>query len=161
MKIYHGSYLPIEKPRIISSERTLDFGQGFYATTNYEQAKEWARKVANRRREPDAYISFYEFDIEAAKKSVCMKIFNSADESWLDYVSACRAGKSWQDDYDIVSGPVADDDVYTTLILYERGILEKTETLRRLKVKKLFNQVLFHTENSLKYCEYINSEKLR
>lgn len=40
-------------------------------------------------------------------------IFEGADESWLNYVCDCRAGKDVQDDYDIVSGAVADDDVYS------------------------------------------------
>ncbi|MBR1742397.1 MAG: DUF3990 domain-containing protein [Lachnospiraceae bacterium] len=51
MLVYHGSYLPVERPKIIVSNRTLDFGRGFYTTTNYEQAEEWARKVLKRRKE--------------------------------------------------------------------------------------------------------------
>lgn len=160
MIIYHGSYLPVEKPKIIASNRTLDFGRGFYTTTNYEQAEKWARKVIKRRKGTVAYISFYDFDIEEAKKNLQVHIFEGADESWLNYVCDCRAGKDVKDDYDIVSGPVADDDVYATLILYERGLLDKEATLKRLKIKKLFNQILFHTEKALKYCKFVESEKL-
>ncbi len=61
-------------------------------------------------------------------------------------------------DYDIVIGPVADDTVYTTVILYENGLLDKDEAIKRLKVETLFNQVLFHTERSLKilfFTEYV------
>lgn len=159
MIVYHGSYLPVEKPQIIVSNRTLDFGRGFYTTTNYEQAEKWAWKVIKRRKGTDAYVSFYEFDIEEAKKKLRVHIFEEADESWLNYVCDCRAGKDGQDNYDIVSGPVADDDVYATLILYERGLLDKEATLKRLKIKKLFNQILFHTE-ALKYCKFVESEKL-
>lgn len=160
MIIYHGSYLPVEKPQIIVSNRTLDFGRGFYTTTNYEQAEKWARKVIKRRKEMSAYISFYEFDIEEAKKNLRVHTFDGADESWLNYVCDCRAGKDLQDDYDIVWGPVADDDVYTTLILYERDILDKEATLKHLKIKKLYNQILFHTEKALEYCKFVKSEKL-
>jgi len=58
------------------------------------------------------------------------------------------------DDYDIVSGPVADDNVYLSIKLFETGVLNKEETLKRLKIRKLFNQILFHSEKSLKYCQY-------
>ena len=160
MIVYHGSYLPVENPRIIASIRTLDFGRGFYATTNEEQAKEWARKVIKRRPEGTAYVSSYEFDNDSAKERLRYQRFDRADEAWLDYVCDCRAGREGQDNYDIVYGPVADDDVYTTLILYERGILDKDETLRRLRIKKLFDQILFHTEEALTYLAFVNSEKL-
>lgn len=104
--------------------------------------------------------TIYEFDIEEARKILRVHFFEEADESWLNYVCDCRAGKDVQDDYDIVSGPVADDDVYVTLILYERGLLDKEATLKHLKIKKLFNQILFHTEKALKYCKFVKSEKL-
>ena len=32
MLVYHGSNLKVEKPRLITSNRTLDFGSGFYTT---------------------------------------------------------------------------------------------------------------------------------
>ena len=37
MKIYHGSIEKVESPEIRESNRTLDYGQGFYTTTSYEQ----------------------------------------------------------------------------------------------------------------------------
>ncbi len=33
MKIYHGSLDIVEKPEIRDSDRTLDYGRGFYTTT--------------------------------------------------------------------------------------------------------------------------------
>ena len=38
MKIYHGSIEQVVAPEIRESNRTLDYGQGFYTTTSYEQA---------------------------------------------------------------------------------------------------------------------------
>lgn len=32
-------------PRLIEGDHTLDFGRGFYTTTNLEQAKGFAQKV--------------------------------------------------------------------------------------------------------------------
>ena len=46
------------------------------------------------------------------------------------------------------------DTIYRTFIAYEEGILTKDETIARLKVKKLYNQMTFTTENSLKELKY-------
>ena len=61
---------------------------------------------------------------------------------------------------DIAIGPVADDDVYGTIILYEQGFLDKETAIKRLKVRKLYNQILFHTEKSLQFCRYIKCESI-
>lgn len=42
MNIYHGSDIVVEKPQILQSNRLLDFGIGFYTTSNKEQAIRWA-----------------------------------------------------------------------------------------------------------------------
>ena len=36
--LYHGSDVVVENPKILASARTLDFGAGFYTTTNSGQA---------------------------------------------------------------------------------------------------------------------------
>ena len=33
--VYHGSNVEVREPRIIKPSRTLDFGNGFYTTTNH------------------------------------------------------------------------------------------------------------------------------
>lgn len=46
MIVYHGSYLPVEKPKIIVSNRTLDLGRGFYTTTNFFMKEVfWTKKL--------------------------------------------------------------------------------------------------------------------
>ena len=50
---------------------------------------------------------------------------------------------------------VANDTIYRTFIAYEEGILTKDETIARLKVKKLYNQMTFTTASSLKELKYI------
>lgn len=39
MKLYHGNNVEVKEPKIIQSDRRLDFGTGFYMTTSYEQAE--------------------------------------------------------------------------------------------------------------------------
>lgn len=160
MIIYHGSTITVDKPEILPSQRMLDFGQGFYTTTNEEQAKRWARRVASRRKCDKHIVSVYEFDENKALAELEVKRFERADESWLEFVCICRSGKKASEDYDIVIGPVADDNVYATVQLFELGILSKEEAVKRLKVEELYNQILFHTEKALKLCRFKNSYEI-
>jgi len=154
-KIYHGSDVPVEAPKILKSNRKLDFGEGFYTTYNREQAIRWSERVAARRKTSVGIVSEYEFNLGAAEKELQVIRFNKPDKVWLDFVSANRIGHILPEPYDIVIGPVADDLVYATILLYEQGVIDEDTAIKQLKVQKLFNQILFHTEKSLRYCRYI------
>jgi len=39
LRLYHGSNQGIEKPKLFPAARALDFGNGFYLTSDFEQAK--------------------------------------------------------------------------------------------------------------------------
>lgn len=80
--------------------------------------------------------------------------FNNANEEWLDFVSDNRVGKYLEMQYDIIYDPVADDDVYRTFALYTANLLTKEQTVERLKIKKLFNQMVFSTDKALTYLEF-------
>ncbi|MHB8126598.1 MAG: DUF3990 domain-containing protein [Desulfitobacteriaceae bacterium] len=160
MNLYHGSDIVVEKPEIFQSNRLLDFGIGFYTTSNKEQAVRWAEKVSIRNNTNKKLLSVYNFDMEEAKKELNIIIFRSTDEKWLDFITANRRGREISDEYDIVIGPVADDNVYMTVKLFETGVLDKGEAIKRLKVEKLFDQLLFHTEKGLRLCVFDHYEDL-
>lgn len=46
MIVYHGSVEVVEKPDTLHSLRPLDFGKGFYVTTNKAQAEVWAKRIS-------------------------------------------------------------------------------------------------------------------
>lgn len=73
----------------------------------------------------------------------------------LDFVYANRGGNYKGERFDMVFGPVANDTIYRTFVAYEEGILTKEETIARLKVKKLYNQMTFATEAALAQLRYI------
>jgi hypothetical protein len=160
MILYHGSDVVVEQPRIFPGNRLLDFGMGFYATSNREQAERWAEKVNRRNNTEKRFLSVYDFDLEKARPSLKIIEFGSADEVWLDFIAACRQGKSVSQAYDMVIGPVANDKVYMSVRLFETGILSREETIKRLKTQKLFDQILFHTEDSLQFCHFRFFEEL-
>ena len=161
MIIYHGSDTPVKNPKILVSNRLLDFGEGFYTTSSLEQAQRWAKRVREVRKTEEQIVSIYEFDRDKAEKLLKIIKFDSPDREWLQFVSACRSGKETNLEYDIVIGPVANDNVYATIQLFETGLLSEAETIIRLKVEKIFDQILFHTEKALQYCAYLRHENIR
>jgi allantoicase len=46
MLLYHGTNIRFEKPKILTPNRALDFGIGFYTTSNRKQASDWANDFA-------------------------------------------------------------------------------------------------------------------
>ena len=63
IQIYHGSDILVKEPKIMQPVRALDFGPGFYTTTNVSQAKSFALKVKDRNRTADSCISIYKLDL--------------------------------------------------------------------------------------------------
>ena len=157
MICYHGSDTIVDNPKILQAKRPLDFGGGFYVTTSKEQAESWANKVAYRNNSSYKCVNRYEFDFEAAKDNVVVISFDFASEEWLDFICKNRSRKP-VGDYDTVIGPVADDKVYRVVVEYENGDVDKETALKKLKTETLFNQILFHTEKSLKYLKYTDTE---
>ena len=159
MTLYHGSDQIIKAPELRTSTRTLDFGSGFYTTTNKEQAETFAVKVYYRsiragETPKGKFISIYEIDYEAMLKELEILRFESASEEWFDFVIANRRS-TWQGKkYDVIYGPVANDTIYRTLITFETGEISKQETIARLKVRELFDQMTFTTERSFSFLKY-------
>lgn len=83
--------------------------------------------------------------------------FDFPNEDWFDFVCENREGSYQGEKYDCIIGPVANDDVYTTFALYKSGLLTKSQALEGLKVKKLFNQILFANGKSISILKFENS----
>jgi hypothetical protein len=156
MIVYHGSTQIVEVPKLITTDRFLDFGFGFYTTTNIEQATRWAIIKQQRTAGATACVNEYHISdnlLTNIDYSVC--IFPEANREWLDFITANRRGNTTHT-FDIVKGAVADDTIYQTLLLYEAGAYSADETIIRLKVHKLFDQISFHTERALEELQFIN-----
>ena len=68
-----------------------------------------------------------------------------------------RSGNYDGETYDFIFGPVANDDIYRTFTLYTAGLLTKEQTLDALKIKKLYDQLVFATEKALSYIHFIGT----
>lgn len=158
MILYHGSNVIVDQPKLIRQNRYLDFGFGFYTTTNREQAVNFAQKVTDRRKMGEATLNIYSVNEAVAFQECKVLQFDSPDEAWLDFVAANRQGTYQGEKYDLIYGAVANDDVYRTIALYMAGVLDKEQTLSSLKIRKLFNQLVFATEKSLQYLKFEGRE---
>jgi hypothetical protein len=159
VKLFHGSNQEVWKPRLLEHQRNLDFGPGFYATTNREQAVEFARKVVRRKRFGTPTVSHYHHD-ESSLSSLRVLRFEAPDRDWLDFVTCNRNATNDSEplEYDLIIGPVANDDVYAVLLPYFNGIISAEAALVALKVKRLFNQYTFATDEALQTLEHIGTE---
>lgn len=86
MIVYHGSTEIIKSPDVLHSFRTLDFGKGFYLTTNREQAERWARRKADltlyvqRVCEIKAYPEYDQIAFITQESIDKLLVFKSVDE---------------------------------------------------------------------------------
>ena len=159
MKLYHGSLEIVEKPVVRQSNRTLDYGQGFYTTTSEQQAEDWVKR---RLKESDAmrgYVNVYEYDKLNCSSLNCL-MFDAPTEEWVDFVMRNRTERGFTHDYDIVYGPVANDRVYAAFALYEGGLLDKQNLITELKTYKLVDQFLFHTETALQALKFFEAKEM-
>lgn len=124
MILYHGSNVIVDQPKLIRQNRYLDFGFGFYTTTNREQAVNFAQKVTDRRKMGEATLNIYSVNEAVAFQECKVLQFDSPDEAWLDFVAANRQGTYQGEKYDLIYGAVANDDVYRTIALYMTGVLD-------------------------------------
>ncbi|GHS91095.1 hypothetical protein FACS1894107_03760 [Planctomycetales bacterium] len=154
LTVYHGSDVMVKKPELRQSTRALDFGGGFYTTTNRQQAVNFAKKVRARQKTNQSYVSVYTVDTVRLIADLKIKVFHRADEEWLDFVAAHRRNAYTGGNFDVVYGPVANDTIFKTFIAYENGVLTKAETLSRLKIRKLYNQLVFASAPALKYLTF-------
>ena len=154
MKLYHGSNVKVSEPKLIPSKRLLDFGAGFYLTSDFEQAKKWALRTTNNRETGVPTVSIFDVDENALKKLRLLN-FEAANEEWLRYIAANRTGKPTDGDYDVIIGPVANDQAIRTVNNYLKGYFPEDVAIQLLLPQKLKDQYAFRTEMALAILEFV------
>lgn len=149
MILYHGSNVEVKQPRLLKEQRQLDFGNGFYTTTDLQQATTWALRTKRIRKIGKACVSVYHMSDEKLQELKVLR-FESPNMDWLAYVTANRKGTFQKNEYDIVIGPVANDQTMPTLVLYLDGYLTAEEAITRLLPQKLKDQVVIRTERAIR-----------
>ena len=159
MLLYHGSIELVSNPEIRISNRTLDYGFGFYTTSSYKQAEDWVKRKLSDAIQVGV-VNVYEFN-ESYLNKLNSLLFYKPTEEWVDFVMKNRTDIDFDHGYDIVYGPVANDKVYASFALYEAGIIDKTTLIKDLKTYKLVDQYLFHTAESLKTIKFLEAKEVR
>ena len=164
IKLFHGSYLPVQTPLVKLGRKKVDFGQGFYLTKLRKQAESWAGTIAERKgRNARPTLSTYMLDYDAIKGTEYnIKIFENYNIEWLEYVVDCRRGGVMQLQFDMVEGGVANDNVIDTVEDYENGIITAEQALGQLRYKAVNHQICILNQGIVdKYLTFISSEEIK
>ena len=148
--IYHGSTQIVEYPEIRVAKYNKDFYFGFYCTMMPEQARRWATRFTGK-----GIINEYLYRPNEKLKTL---IFPEMTEEWLDFIVACRSGKSH--DYDIVIGAMADDQIYNYVSDYIDGVITREQVWVLAKFKYPTHQIVFCTQQALDCLKYRGCEVL-
>ena len=155
MIVYHGSWLEVKNPDLKHSRSDVDFGKGFYVTPLRDQAVKWCGKF--KRRGKQGIVTTFEFE-ENAQENLKILKFDSYSEEWLDFVARCRQGI--EHNYDIVDGPMADDQIWNYVEDFTAGKISRTAFWELVKFNYPTHQIVFCTERALQTLTFKGSEKL-
>lgn len=168
--LFHGTNTLFSQIDLNKAKATSDFGGGFYLTNILEQAVEWAGK--RRRIQFDgnlsaweyfrsAYVLKYELLFDELKKyNMNVKVFDGYDREWLDTILLGRRHLDINDreienvsnllsEYDIIAGPMADNNLNIKLNKYARHPYDREILLQEIKMIKENYQIVFKTGKSL------------
>ena len=148
--LYHGSNIKVEKPEILVMGFYKDFGYGFYCTNLEKQARKWALTKRG-----DSIVSVYRFCKNETLKTLS---FPEMSEAWLDFVIDCRRGI--KHDFDIVEGPMADDQIWDYVEDLMDGTITKEAFWVLAKFKHPTHQIVFCTPKALETIRFERSYEL-
>lgn len=166
MRLYHGSNVLIESINLAMCRPYKDFGKGFYLTDIEEQAKQMAKRVS-RIYGGSPVINTFEIQDDFRKISdIKIKDFGiQTTEEWAKFVMSNR-NRTFTDEantlcnkdnkYDIVIGPVADDNMALLFRQYENEIIDFETLLKGMIYKKTSSQYSFHTEKGIRLLRKVD-----
>ncbi len=156
--VFHGGVNRIEAPLVKAGRKDLDFGQGFYVTRIYSQAKTWADRTARQQMETPI-VNEYELDIDTIAKECRYLKFEQYDSAWLQFIVSCRGGYDSSKDYDCVEGGVANDRVIDTVEGYINGTVSEEYALQELSKHQPNHQICLLNQLVIdKYLKFVKTK---
>ncbi len=146
MILYHGGYCEITTPVIKMSGSHKDFGVGFYCTLLRSQAERWSRRFET------PVVSVFDY-IEPSGLKILD--FPQMTDAWLDFIAACRSGVPH--DYDVVSGAMANDQVWNYVADYLSGAITREAFWALAKFKRPTHQMVFCSPRALSSLSFKES----
>jgi len=155
MLLYHGSNQEINSIDLNRCKPYKDFGRGFYLTTIELQAELMAKRTA-RIFGGSPFVTRYTFNKEViSNPSLSVKVFSKPDIDWAifvlnnrnrDFTDYSNINSNHDSKYDIVIGPVANDDIALLFRSYINEHINLPALVNGMKYKKLSDQYSFHTD---------------
>jgi hypothetical protein len=163
MLLYHGSHTHFDTIDLQKGRLFKDFGQGFYTTLFQDQAENWARVMAARIGTNQGFVSIYEVSHERFIELNYL-LFDKPSEDWAYFIMHNRA-RSYTNktarlqnhslQYDIVEGPVANDNIAVVLDQFMMNMKSGTALVEALEYKNLSHQISFHTQRALELLRLV------
>jgi hypothetical protein len=155
MKVYHGSYTEIIEIDLSKSRDNRDFGKGFYVTNIRSQAEYWAVRIGKLHNTEGVVTEFTFYDNAFTQWEMKVLRFDGYTEAWLEFVVKNRDPRTSvpAHDYDIVEGPVANDNVADRITDYLENRVSKVDFLKELSYHKPTHQICLCTMKSLQMIE--------
>ena len=157
MKLYHGTNIDFSNIDITRSKPNKDFGQGFYLSADYNQARNMANIKFEQMEVGKPLVQEYLVDENEMKQLKCLN-FEDYSEYWAKFILLNRNNvtPTPAHDYDIVIGPIADDRVGVQLWKYESQLIDLPTLVKRLKyMKGITFQYFFGTERAIKLLKRV------
>ncbi len=152
MILFHTGLQEIPQPDIRYGRKNADFGQGFYLSPDREFACRWAKEREDR----SSILNIYDLD----EKDLRIKSLQR-DEEWFSYIFANRHGQpDMFAEYDVITGPIANDTLYDTMGILTSGFLSGSEALAILRLGAEYMQWAVKSEKALSRLRWLRSDIL-
>jgi len=161
MRLYHGSNVAFSNVDLTKCRPNKDFGRGFYMTPEYDGALHMAHRTV-KRFGGDPHIMTFELN-ENQLEPINVRRFSKPSEEWALFVMANRRSERLAEDhnrdnrYDMVVGPIANDDLALLFRQFERGLATVEMLVHTMEFKRLTMQYSFHTEAALRMLTFLGS----
>ena len=150
--LYHTGFARIREPDIHIGRRNADFGQGFYLSPDREFSRRWAKL----RRGEQTWLNTYELTLDGLN---VLRL--SRDGAWYDLIYRNRTGRGTDDaEYDVITGPIANDTIYDTWGISTSGLLSREQSLALLMIGPEYVQTVIRTERAASQLRFVSAQIL-
>jgi len=169
MILYHGSYIHFDKIDLSKGRKYKDFGQGFYTTKIESQAQQWAENMSSRFGVSNGFVNVFECD-ESLFKEFKYLLFNEPTEEWAyfimnnrntDFIDYENQINNHYNQFDIVEGPVANDNIAVVLDQFMMNMKSGTALVEALEYKNLNHQISFHSEKGISLLKKVKHYEVK
>jgi hypothetical protein len=176
--LYHGTISDFDKIDITKGKPYKDFGCGFYTSKTKSQAigmakSKYESEIARMKNYkiddimPSMYLYTYSFDTNNLNK-IKYKEFKEANKEWVNFITMNRTNEKQFHDYDIVTGPTANDKTMPTVNTFLAGTFGNVESdnainmfLQLIKPYSLPFQFYFGTQKYVGFLKLVKKEILK